>query len=565
MRPPLFPGFPVPLILALVCLPGCGGGKRAGRTPAGWTDITAEAGIGFRHQSGARGQKYLMETLGSGVCFLDYDGDDRQDLYLVNSGEVPGVGRSTARNALYRNLGGGKFRDVTAVAGVGDRGYGMGCTVADYDNDGDQDLYVTNYGDNRLFRNEGDGTFLDVTVQAGVGDPRWGTSSAFADFDNDGWVDLYVANYVDFRIEKNLYCGEPKPGYRTYCHPDNFQALPDVLYRNLGDGTFKDVTREAGLYTAEGKGLGVVWTDYDGDGDVDLYVANDATPNFLFRNRGDGTFENVTWAAGVGFSEEGLPEAGMGVDAGDFNRDGRMDLFVVNLSHETNSLYENRGESGFLDRTFESGLGQPSLLALGFGTGFLDFDNDGDLDIFVNNGHLLDNIHLYSDSVTYAETNMLFENLGGGRFLDVAGKMGEAFRAPGVGRGSAAGDWDDDGDLDLVVTHSGRPVRLLRNDLRNENHWVGLRLEGTRSNRSAIGARVGVEAGGVILWDEVRSASSYLSQNDLRMHVGVGAEIQVTNVLVRWPGGLTETWRDLPVDRYHHLIEGSGESIQQGN
>jgi hypothetical protein len=536
----------------------CGHSERARSAGPIWRDITADAGIDFIHVNGAFGDKYVVETLGSGVCFLDFDGDGFQDLYFVNSGQVPGLRRSSAGNALYRNLGDGAFVDVTSSAGVGDTGYGFGCTAADYDNDGDPDLYVTNFGVNRLFENLGNGSFNDVTERAGVGDRRWGTSTAFADYDADGFVDLYVVNYMDFRIDNNIYCGEMRPGYRTYCHPDNFPGLADVLFHNNGDGTFTDMTTAAGVYSTEGKGLGVVWTDYDDDGDIDIYVANDATPNFLHRNNGDGTFENVYWGAGVGFSEDGIPEAGMGVDAGDFNNDGRMDLWVVNLSNETNTLYENQGDLGFVNRTYEAGLGEPSQLTLGFGTGFFDFDNDRDLDIFVNNGHLLDNIDLFSDSVTYGQRKMLFENRDGGFFVDVADLAGADFTAPDVGRGAAVGDWDNDGDLDLVACHSGRRPRLLRNDGGNRNHWIGLEFEGTDANRNGIGARVTVVAGSEARHEEVRAGNSYLSRDDFRLLFGLGRETVVERIRVRWPGGRVEDWSGLGINRYHRLVEGSG-------
>jgi hypothetical protein len=333
----------------------------------------------------------MPETLGSGVCVFDYDGDDRPDIFLVQSGRLPGY-RSEAppRSALYRNLGGGRFEEATDRAGLGgpDR-YGFGCTAADVDGDGDRDLYITFVGPNVLFRNNGDGTFTDVTAAAGVGDPLWSASAGFADADGDGDLDLYVANYVDYSIENNIYCGENRPGYRTVCHPKNFDALPDTFYRNRGDGTFANATAAAGMTEHTGKGLGVVWGDYDGDGDEDLYVANDDTPNFLWRNRGGGRFEDVGPLAGVALSEDGIPQAGMGTDMSDYDNDGRLDIFVTNLSEETKELYHNDGNGVFSDRTFASGIGGPSLLTLAFGTFFFDPDDDGNRDLFYVNGHII--------------------------------------------------------------------------------------------------------------------------------------------------------------------------------
>ena len=527
-------------------------------------DATAGSGIAFRHVNGATGRKYMLETLGSGLCVFDYDGDHLQDIYFVQSGGLPGF--EAARRptcALYRNAGGGRFVDVTGAAGVGgpDR-YGFGCVAGDVDGDGDRDLYVTYYGPNVLYRNEGDGTFIDATLPAGVGDPMWGASAGLADYDGDGDLDLYVVNYVDYDLDNDLYCGENRPGYRSVCHPKNFDSQPDVLYRNRGDGTFEDVTASAGIHDRTGKGLGLVWGDYDGDGDDDLYVANDDTPNFLFRNRGDGTFIEVGELSGVALSEDGIPQAGMGVAMADYDNDGRPDIFVTNLAEETNELYHNEGHGSFLDATFTSGLGPTSLLTLGFGTFFFDADNDSIPDLFLVNGHIIDNVALYSDTITFEQPAHIYRGDGRGRFTLENARAGEPFRRTYVGRGAVPFDFDDDGDQDVLFTQNDRPAVLLRNAGPPRRHWVTLTLVGRAPNRDAIGARVTLEAAGFRRVRWARTASSYLSQGDRRIHFGLGDAMAIDRVIVRWPGRQPqqeEVFTEIPVDRAVTIIQGTGQ------
>ncbi len=530
--------------------------------PAGrveFTDVTARTGIRFRHVHGGSGTKYMVETMGSGLCWFDYDRDGDPDLYLVNSAPLPGYKAAVVpRNALYRNDGDGTFTDVTARAGVGHPGYGMGCAAGDIDNDGDLDLYVTNFGPNVMYRNNGDGTFSDVSATSRTGDDRWGASAAFADYDADGYLDLYVTNYLNFTVETNVFCGDWRRGLRTYCHPDAYGSVRHVLYRNRGDGTFEDVTRQSGVLRKDGKGMGVVWGDYNNDGKIDLYVANDSTPNFLFLNNGDGTFTDRTLMGGAAFSEEGKTQAGMGTDAGDYDGDGDLDLFVTNLDMENNALYRNDGRGVFDDQSFPSGVGESSFLHVGFGTHFFDFDNDGDLDIFVGNGHILDDIHEYNDVVSYEQPILLFENQSA-RFRDASGRHGAALKVPGVVRGVAMADFDADGDLDVALLQSNRPVRLLRNDGGNARSWLEIDLAGTRSNRDGIGARITLSAGGRRQIQEVRSGTSYCSQHALRQHFGLGRERSFDWVEVRWPSGLRERFPGGAANRLLRLEEGKGK------
>jgi hypothetical protein len=526
------------------------------------SDAAAASGITFRHVNGARGEKQMLETLGSGVCVFDADGDGRQDVYFVQSGALPGDPPKGVHGALYRNLGGGRFEDVTDAAGVGDEGhYDFGCVAGDVDGDGDRDLFVTGFGGSHLFRNEGGGRFTDDTRRAGVGGSGWATSATFFDADGDGDLDLYVAHYVVYDLKNNLYCGENRPGYRTVCHPKNFDSEPDRLYLNRGDGTFTDGTDRAGIDDRTGKGLGVVAGDLDDDGDDDLYVANDDTPNFLFVNDGRGHFTERGTLAGVALSEDGIPQAGMGTDMADADGDGRPDLFVTNLSEEMNELYRNEGNATFSNATFSSGLGPPSLLTLGFGTFFFDADDDGDLDLFVGNGHIIDNIGLYSDTVTFEQPQLLFANDGRGRFAlaRASGPLQGRF----VVRGAVPFDYDDDGDVDILLSQNDRPALLWRNDGPRRGHWLTLTLAGMPPNRDAIGARVVVEAGARRQVRFARTGMSYASQGDRRLHVGLGDAAGPVSVRVRWPGGAgEERYTIQEIDRFITVEQGKGESVR---
>ncbi len=554
----------------LAAAPGQGG--NSGGAAVTFNDATAAAGLAdVVHVHGGTGRKYYIETVPPGVCFLDYDRDGWQDLYFVQSGPLPGTPRpaGTPHSRLFRNKGDGTFIDVTDKAGVADAsGYGNGCTVGDYDNDGDEDLYVTNFGPSILYRNNGDGTFTDVTQEVGVKNGLYATSAAWADYDNDGRLDLFVANYVDFTMDDEKFCGNARTSRRSYCHPDAYGGLPDVLYHNEGNGKFKEVARASGIWDPDGKGLGVVWFDYDADGDQDLYVANDATINTLYRNDGNGRFTDITLLAGVCCSEDGKPQSGMGTDAGDLDGDGWQDLFVTNLSNETNEFYRNLGGKGlFSIDTYPAGLGEVSLLMTGWGTDMFDYDNDGDLDIVVTNGHPMDDIALDSDIITYAQRPFLFENDGHGKFADAGGAHGAYFGTPAVGRGLATADYDNDGDLDFVVAASNGHAKLLRNDGgAAAGRFITLRLEGTRCNRDAIGARVTVRAGGRTQVQEVRSASSYLSQNDMRLHFGLGAATKVDSIEILWPerGKKIEKAGPIAADQFLVFRQGSGIVAKSG-
>ena len=518
-------------------------------------DITEAARLEFQHVDGSSGRRYFLETVGSGAAFFDYDNDGLLDIYFVNSADLPGSHSPTPPiNRLYHNNGDGTFTDLTEQAGVGDTGYGAGCAVADYDNDGDLDLYVTNFGANVLYRNNGDGTFTDVTQHAGVGDNRWSLGCAFADYDNDGFVDLYVTNYIAFDFETHIDCTQK--GVPTYCPPESFEGSPDTLYRNNGDGTFTDVTTHAGVYNKDGKGMGVVFGDYDNDGDVDCYVGNDAGENFLYQNRGDGTFTNVGWMAGVEADENGNVQGTMGVDFGDYDNDGLLDLIAVNYQQQPNALYRNDNGSFFTDVSFVAGLAD-SLPYVGWGADFFDVDNDGDKDLLIANGHLQDTVEQYDGTTTYPQQNHLLINNGQGRFVNAAMNAGSGLQARRVSRGLATGDYDNDGDLDVLISNANDTPQLLRNDSRNQGNWILIRTVGTRSNRAGIGTRVQIQTGDLTQVDEVRGGSGYLSHNDLRLHFGIGTHKRIDRIEARWSSGGVDIIRDITPNQILTITEGS--------
>ncbi len=526
-----------------------------------FVDVAQSAGIRFRHDNAASPEKYLIETMGSGCAWIDYDQDGLLDLYLVNGAATRVYTPPHAlRSALYRNNGDGTFTDVTDRARVGAEGlFGMGVAVGDYDNDGFPDLLVLGYGRCILYHNNGNGTFSDVTARAGVENAgRWASSAAWFDYDNDGRLDLAIANYIDWSPEHNFWCGDHGPGMRSYCHPDDYNGQLPTLYHNNGDGTFTDVSEKSGLGLKPGNGLGVVTFDYDDDGWQDVFIANDSMANFLFHNNRDGTFREVGYVAGVAVSADGLPEAGMGTDAADTTGDGQMDLVVTHLDSQLARLYRNMGDGTFDDATLQSQLGYATFHMSGFGARFMDYDNDGARDIFMANGHVLDNIARYNSTVHYAEPKLMFRNLGKGIFENVSDRLGADFLLPRVSRGAAVGDFDNDGDLDVLVNNNGQAPQLLRNDGGNANHWLQISLVGTKSNRDGVGARVKLTAGDLVLYDQRKGGMSYQSAQDPRLHFGLGDRQIVDSLHVLWPSGAATTLRNLRADQVITVKEGQG-------
>ena len=530
-------------------------------TEVRFTDVTAAAGITFVHSNAGSSEKYLIETMGSGAAWIDVDGDGFLDIYLANSAPTKVWKPDKApRGALYRNNGNGTFTDITDRAGVGAEGlFAMGVAVGDYNNDGRPDLYVVGYNRSILFRNDGGGRFTDVTAEAGVANAgKWGSSAAWIDYDHDGLLDLVIANYVDWSPENNIYCGEQRPGYRSYCHPNKFKGQTPTLYHNKGGGVFEDVTTRAGLGGRPANGLGVVTFDANGDGWTDIFIANDSMQNSLFLNKGNGTFEESAIAAGVGLGENGEMEAGMGVDAADYDGDGLPDLYITHLDFELNRLYRNGPDGIFEDRTEASGLGHQAFHLSGFGVRFVDYDNDGWRDLFLVNGHVMDNITLMHPKTTYAEPKLVFRNVGG-RFHNVTAQLGPDLAAMRVSRAAAFADYDNDGDIDVLVSNNGQAPQLLRNDGGNRNHWIQVQLVGTKSNRDGYGAKVKVIAGRMNSVEERKGGMSYQSAHDPRLHFGLGTASRVDSIEVRWPSGIVNQLAGIPADQVVVVKEGSSE------
>jgi len=529
--------------------------------PVTFVDVVPSAGITFRHDNAATPQKYLVETMGSGCGWIDYDQNGLLDLYLANGAETRVYKpKRPLRSALYRNNGDGTFTDVTIQAGVGAEGlFGMGIAVGDYDNDGFPDLYVLGYGRCILYHNNGDGSFSDVTARAGVENKgRWASSAAWFDYDNDGKLDLVIANYVNWTPESDFWCGDHGPGMRSYCHPNDYEGEPPTLYHNNGDGTFTDVSKPSGVGLKPGNGLGVVTFDYDNDGWQDIFIANDAVPNFLFHNNRDGTLSEVGYLAGVAVSMDGATESGMGTDAADITGSGRLDLVVGHLESQLARLYRNMGGQIFEDATLLSKIGYTTYHMSEFGLKFMDYDNDGACDLFFATGHVMDNIQVYNSQVSYPEPKLMFRNTGRAIFENVSDRLGPDFQQPRVSRSAAVGDFDNDGDLDILVNHCGQPPQLLRNDGGNANHWLEILLIGTRSNRDGVGARVKVSAGTLVVYDQRKGGMSYQSAQDPRLHFGLGQNPNVDAVEILWPSGMVTKLSNLKSDQIIAVKEGEG-------
>ena len=535
--------------------------KAEGTVPVRYTDVRESAKITFQQDSTQTEEKYYLETMGTGVAWIDYDQDGLMDLFFVQSGTTDIYKpQHPLRCALYHNNGDGTFTDVTEKTGLGGEGhYGQGVAVGDFDNDGYPDLYVTGYGRAILYHNNGNGTFTDVTAKAGVADEGgWSTSAGWFDYDKDGWLDLVVANYIEWSPKNNLWCGERRPGYRSYCHPANYKGQHIKLYHNNHDGTFTDVSDASGVGKPEAKGMGVVLADFNNDGWPDIAIANDSWPNFLFINKHNGTFEDVSLASGIAASEDGRYEAGMGIDAADVDGDGWQDVYITHLDFELNRLYRNSQDGTFTDETFRSGLGNKAILMSGVAMKFLDYDNDGWNDIVQINGSMLDNISLYHPEVTYKEPMLMFRNLGQGHFAKVSDSLGPDFTRPIAGRGLATADYDNDGDIDIVTNNRGDFPFLMRNDGGSANHWLTVLLIGTKSNRDGTGASLKLTSEGFVHVEQAKGGGSYMSASDPRIHFGLGKRKRIESLEITWPSGQIDRLTDVPIDQIIAVKEGAG-------
>jgi hypothetical protein len=550
--------------LGVPLLPGCGFPGAAARVPSApavptaprgdrFVDVAEPSGIGaFRHTDGGSGRKFFVEQMGGGVALVDYDGDGWLDVYLTSGSALPGYQGPPASNRLYRNRHDGTFEDVTQRSGAGWGHYATGVAAADCDNDGDQDLYACGFGRNALFQNRGDGTFVEVAAAFGVQAGGLSSSAAWGDYDRDGFLDLYVCRYVKYRLDQDLFCSK-YAGHKSYCGPNLYEPEQHLLFHNEGGRRFTDVSKPSGIAAKLGNGLGCVWLDYDDDGDSDLFVANDQSPNFLWRNNGNRTFTDVALQLGTAYGEQGYTQAGMGADAGDFDNDGKLDILVTNFSEETNALYHNR-DGLFKDISFQTGMGAKTLMYLGFGEGFLDYDRDGRLDLFFANGHVLDDIDLYSDSVTWKQSNQLFRNLGNGKYGEVSQETGIA-EGKRVSRGAAFGDLFNDGRTHVVVNVlRGQPL-VLKNECAPNAHWLELDLHAASGNPQAIGARIQLKAGGLMQRRDVKTCGSYASSSDPRPLFGLGTATQVDELVIRWPSGQTTKMKGPPIDRVVRIDE----------
>ena len=540
-------------LAAAVCLLA---GQASKPSPVVFTDVTAKAGIHFVHNAGRTGKKYLPETLGAGCAFFDADGDGWQDILLINGKDFTPKGRRSLP-ALYRNNHDGTFTDITAGSGLDVEMYGMGVAIGDYDNDGRDDVYITALGGDHLFHNEGHGKFQDVTKDSGIKNDSLGTSAAWLDYDRDGKLDLFVANYVQWSPKNDLWCSLDG-ATKSYCTPESYKGTPSRLYHNLGGGRFEEVAQRAGVGDPTSKSLGVTVLDYNGDGWPDIFVANDTQPNKLYRNLGNGTFKEEGMSAGVAYGEDGVARGAMGADAGDYDRSGRPHLLVGNFSNQMLGLYHNEGTGLFVDEAPLSTVGRASLLSLSFGVFFFDYDLDGHPDIFAANGHIEDQIGRVQPRVSYREAPLLFRNLGNHKFDNVSAQMGADFVRPMVARGAAYADFDQDGDLDILVSTNNGPAYLFRNDGGNRNHWLSVRLSGVRSNRDGIGAVVRIHSASGEQWNMVRSGSSYCSQSELALTFGLGADTSVSSVDVEWPNGPSQHFGNMPANQRIVIDEDKG-------